>query len=179
MNKKISILLDAEVIIHFYKGDKLTFLGELFPNRLFILDNVLEELTSNKSSAVATSVENMMRFGLLRSMEFPKKDMKIFSEYATLLKKFGKGESACLAVCKFQNSIIASSNLADITAYCHTHLIAYITTMDILCIGLKQGKITESECDEFIKSVRSQGSRLPNKSIVEMFANFDQSKLLY
>jgi len=74
--------------------------------------------------------------------------------------------------------MIASSNLADITAYCSTFSIAYITTIDRLFIGLKQEKITETECDEFIKSVRSQGSKLPNKSIVEMLASFDQIKLL-
>jgi len=65
MTKKISILFDADVIIHFYKVDRLKFLGQLFLGRLFILDNVLEELTSNKPSGVVTSVKNMMRFGLL------------------------------------------------------------------------------------------------------------------
>lgn len=57
-SKTAYILLDAEVIIHFYKADRLSLLQELYKGRLLVLDFVLEELLRNKT--IAPYVENFL-----------------------------------------------------------------------------------------------------------------------
>jgi hypothetical protein len=91
----------------------------------------------------------------------------INKEYARLLRKFGEGESACMAVARFENKYIASSNLKDIKSYCVEHEIVYYTTMDILLEGLNQRILSEEECDQFIFDVKSKGSKLPCDSMLE------------
>jgi hypothetical protein len=177
-DRNVKILLDADVFIHFVKGGRISLLTELFPNRMVLLDRVQEELTKN--NLVSLEVTNMIRFGYLEVVAFPGKDMNVVSEYAKLIRTKGKGESACLAFCRHHPHIIASSNLLDIQSYCQTHSLAYITTMDILCIGLNKQAITETECNEFIQQVRSLNSKLPNKTITEYRDSmFDRLKNKY
>jgi hypothetical protein len=178
-DKRVKILLDADVLIHFVKGGRMSLLTELFPNRMVLLDRVEEELVKH-NNLVNTEVTNMIRFGYLDVIAFPSRDMKVVSEYAQLIKTKGKGESACLAFCRHHPHIIASSNLLDIQSYCQTHALAYLTTMDILCIGLERKAITEAEANAFIQKVRAAGSKLPNVTIVQYRdSRFDRTKYLY
>lgn len=73
----------------------------------------------------------------------------------------GDAESACLAVVRNTNDILASSKLRDIASYCKMHSIDYPTTMDFLCEALKKGILSEVECDAFIAKVKAAGSKLP------------------
>jgi hypothetical protein len=83
-------------------------------------------------------------------------------EYAKLLQSKGKGESACLAYCRFNYNIIGSSNLQDIALYCKEHGITYLTTLDFLYFAMKQNILTENEANQFIQEVRAKDSKLPN-----------------
>src|SRR5688572_14471512 len=148
-SKTVYILLDADVIIHFYKADRLSVLQELYKGRLLILDFVLEELLRNRS--ISPYVENFLRFNVIQEYKFPTQDLEILKEYASLSKTRGKGESACMAVCRFQHNILASSNIRDIKPYCEEHGIAYLTTMDILAIAHTKSLMSLKECDDSIK----------------------------
>ncbi len=99
-------------------------------------------------------------------MPFPK-ELNIIKEYALLKKSFGDGESACMAVAKFQKEYIASSNLKDIKAYCEVNSIVYMTTMDILLEALEKGIMSEIECNKFIIDVKAKGSKLPVNTMAE------------
>lgn len=158
-SKTVYILLDADVIIHFYKADRLSVLQELYKGRLLVLDLVLEELMRNKT--IAPHVENFLRFKVIQEYRFPSEDEEILKEYALLSRTKGKGESACMAVCRYQNNILASSNLKDIKPYCEQYGIAYLTTMDILAIAQKKGLMSLEECDDSIKAILSKQSKLP------------------
>lgn len=172
------ILLDADVIIHFYKADRLSVLQELYRGRLLVLDFVLEELLRNKT--IAPHVENFLRFKVIEEYKFPSQDEQILKEYASLSKTKGKGESACMAVCRFQNNILASSNLRDIKPYCEQYGIAYLTTMDILAIAHKKGHMSLKECDESIKAILSKQSKLPYDNLSEFLAkDFKMEKCQY
>ncbi len=94
-------------------------------------------------------------------MSFPHANMDITKEYFTLIQKMGKGESACLAVARFSQDIVASSNIKDIKTYCQKYQIRYLTTMDFLCEAMKAGQLSKDECDLFISKVIAAGSRLP------------------
>ena len=156
------ILLDSDVIRHFINGNHLLTLTKIFPNRFAILDKVKTELCRSKSLSI--QVNNLITMSKVPLIPFPS-DREIIKEYAQLTKKFGEGESACMAVSKYQKQFIASSNLKDIKSYCEQNGITYITTMDILLEAIEKGVFSENQCNAFIRSVKDNGSMLPCDTI--------------
>lgn len=166
------ILIDADVVSHFVTAGKSLFLKDIFPyNRIYILDKVHRELQQWPSAKLLADVSVLFSRKIIRLMAFPDDNPEIVREYAwikTMLFK-GDGESACLAVARFNKSVLASSNLRDIKKYCEDHHIDYLTTMDFLCEALRVGVFSEEECDLFIQVVKAAGSKLP----VSRMAEFD------
>jgi predicted nucleic acid-binding protein len=157
------ILLDADVIIHFIKGERLGTLSSIFPNKLYLLDIVFEEVFKGK---LRHQVENLFTFKQVNELSFSNED-EILIEYARLKKTYDPGESACMAYCMFHKDVLASSNLKDIKRYCEENGIQYLTTMDFLVAALEKGIMDEKECDLFIYNVKSRGSKLPCETIRE------------
>lgn len=153
-----SILLDSDVVRHFINGGKILQLSAIYPKRFVMLDKVKNELCRSKS--IETIVVNFLSMTKVPVMPFPKQ-IEIIKEYALLTKQFGEGESACMAVAKHQKQYIASSNLKDISAFCKTNGITYLTTMDILLEAYNKKMFSKKECDEFIANVKTKGSILP------------------
>lgn len=167
--KDKKILLDSDVIRHFIKGSSLLDLPRIFPDRLLMLKNVKDELCRSKS--LQPIVTNFISFCNIEEIDFPHDDARIVKAYAELIKEGrGEGESSIMAVARFLDRIVASSNLKDIKDYCCQHKIEYLTTMDVLVIALKNEIYTEAECDYFIYNVKSKGSKLPVDSMQEYFA---------
>lgn len=162
---KPKILLDSDVIRHFLKGSRIFDLPKIYPDRLVLLDIIKSELC--RSRQLQTPVNNFLSMCKIEQLPFPTRNMEIMREYASLVKRFGVGESACMAFARYESHYIASSNLKDISAYCEQHGIVYLTTMDILAEGLNKGILTEEDCDAFIKRVKEKGSKLPVDSIRE------------
>lgn len=157
------ILLDADVIIHFIKGGHIGVLHTIFPNKLYLLDLVFDEVFKG---ALRTQVENLFQYKMIFDLTFSN-DMPILKEYARLKKTYGSGESACMAYCKFHQDVLASSNLKDIKHYCEENGIQYLTTMDFLAEAYQRGILSEAESDLFIYNVKLQGSKLPCNTIKE------------
>lgn len=155
--EKVKIVLDADVIIHFSKGGLLSLLPQIFPEYEYIvLDKVYDELSSVRSQLdnQITYLKNIKKVDFAPTIE-------ILREYAILKTRFGDGESACMAYCRYTSNIIGSSNLRDIKNYCSTHQITYLTTLDFLYYAWYRKKLTEKDCNAFINDVRAKGSRLP------------------
>ena len=110
------------------------------------------------------TLQKTEQFNLAQSVvpQFQKTEIK---EFARLNKTKGTGESACLAYCKFHNNVLASSNLKDTKEYCQIENITYLTTLDFLWYAKKNKVMTEKECNDFIQTVISKNSILPNISI--------------
>jgi predicted nucleic acid-binding protein len=163
--KKTKIVIDADVIIHFYKADYLSILHKIFPSYEYvILSIVLDEEIYGKTSDI---IKNHILLLKKINIEQWSPSGEMLREYALLLKTYGKGESACMAYCKFNHDIVASSNLKDIKNYCETNGITYLTTMDFLYEAFRKNILTENECNLFISSVIEKGSKLPNIKITE------------
>jgi hypothetical protein len=158
------ILLDADVISHFISGGQFGLLPVIFKNKKVLLDIVANELRASKK--FKPYIENVITSGFIKEINF-QGDKQVSFEYAQLIKTFGKGESACMAYCKFNKDILASSNLKDITKYCEDNNIAYLTTLDFLAEAIKYKQLTENECDDFIHNVKTAGSKLPVDSIAD------------
>ena len=158
---KTQIVLDADVVIHFAKGNRLSQLPSIFPDYEYVLlEKVYEELLD-----IRTQVDNQIYFMKnITLLPFnPRGEM--LREYAMLKSRFGKGESACMAYCLFTNNVIGSSNLRDIRAYCEEKKITYLTTMDFLWYAWRKHLLTANEVKTFINEVKSKGSILPEGDI--------------
>ena len=163
------ILLDADVISHFISGGQFGLLPTIFKNRKVLLDVVANELRASRK--FKTFIDNVIGTGFIREINF-QGNKQVIMEYARLIKTFGNGESACMAYCRFNKDILASSNLKDITIYCEENEITYLTTMDFLAQALNENQLTEQECNDFIRNVKAVGSKLPVHTIAEYLKNF-------
>ena len=149
-----SILIDSDVISHFISAGKLDILPLIFPdNKILLLDKVYCEIERFHKRKLL--IDKILASGSFTLLPFPEDTPEIKKEYVYIMKSLfkGDGESACMAVARFNNNIIASSNLKDIRQYCDLHSIDYLTTMDFLCSALTQKTFSLKECDEFISRV--------------------------
>lgn len=160
--QKTKILLDADVIIHFFKGGKLSMLPGILPEYQFVLLDVVKR-----------EIPLIMMLELDRLITVDKTVAEVqfgatpgeVKEYARLTSAdglvLGRGESACMVYCRYHKDVLASSNLKDVTDYCNEHNITYLTTVDLLFYAIQHSLITKEEALQFIKKVVSLGSRLP------------------
>jgi predicted nucleic acid-binding protein len=158
--ERVKIVLDADVIIHFSKGGYLSLLPQIFPDYEYVvLDKVYNELSS-----VATQLDNQICY-IKNITKIPfQPSGQMLREYAMLKSRFGDGESACMAYCKFTSNIIGSSNLRDIRNYCSENKITYLTTIDFLYFAWYKRLLSADDCHNFILEVKAKGSRLPDVS---------------
>lgn len=167
MKNKTKIVLDADVVIHFIKGECLSMLHEIFPNYQYIILDIVLEKELEKQRATKTILDNYLSFFDHIQVEKWNPNYEMTKEFSALSKRYGLGESATLAYCKYNHEVIASSNITEITTYCVEYDITYITTMDFIHRAYKTNKLTEVECDEFISKVKIAGSKLPVNKIRE------------
>lgn len=157
---KTKIVLDADVIIHFAKGGLLSLLPRIFPEYEYIvLDIVYKEV----KQPILNQLNNQIKFlQNIREVTFGD-TIEQKREFARLtdVMGLGRGESACMVFCRYNHDVIGSSNLRDIVAYCEKHEIVYLTTIDFLFYGIQRKVITKDQANEFITTVNSMGSRVP------------------
>lgn len=165
--KKVKIVLDADVLIHFSKAGCLSILPTILPE----FDHIILSTVYEETKSIKKQIDNQVNLlGTLSIEKFePKGAMKL--EYAKLRKLFGKGESACMAYCKFTNNVIGSSNIKDIKDYCTKQEISYLTTLDFLYYAFIRKIMTKKDCDKFIQDVISHGSKLPVINIMKYTPN--------
>lgn len=165
---KTKIILDADVIIHFYKGGCLTLLPKILPAYQYIvLSHVYQEIKGELKNQLSNQIHLLKNIQLV---EFaPKGDM--LREYSLLLRERGKGESACMVYCKYNHDVLGSSNLKDITDYCQTNDIVYLTTVDFLYFAIKRNLMSIDEAHAFVKQVQANDSQLPTVDFNTLVCN--------
>jgi hypothetical protein len=175
---KVKILIDADVLIHLFKAEKISILNMLFPGRLIMLDVVLNELRSNRT--INASLAGIFTFSGIEEVVFPTTSNKaLLFEFIQLKKQLGgAGESATLLYCKHNTHIIASSNTKDIVPYCTANGMSYLTTLDIFAIAIHRGLMTEAEVNAAIAQItQNSGSHLCCSSISQhITTHFDVLK---
>lgn len=156
------IVLDADVLIHFAKAGYLNVLPSILPEYEYIVLSVVYDEVRSIQQQIDRQIEFLKN---IRKVQFePTGEMR--REYAMLTSRFGRGESACMAYCRFTDDVIGSSNLKDIKDYCNSNDIKYLTTLDFLHYAYCRQILTKEQCDEFIKTVREKGSKLSLVDIV-------------
>lgn len=159
---RTKIVLDADVIIHFSKGGRLSLLPRILPEFQFlILDVVKREIPI---LLMAELDRLITKDKIIAEVQFGATAGER-REYATLTSisglALGKGESACMVYCLYHHDVLGSSNLRDVCNYCDARGITYLTTVDFLYYGIQRGLITKQEADDFIQQVIESGSKLP------------------
>lgn len=179
-NNKVLILIDADVLIHLFKAEKVSLLNELYPKRLRMLDIVLNELRNNQT--MRNHIDGVFRFSGIVEIPLPTTSQpELFREYLRLKSTIkGDGERATLVYCKYNKHIIASSNTKDIIPFSQQHSIAYVTTVDIFAIAIHKKLMTNAEVNACILKITQNGSYLKSSSIEHYLANdFDPIKYSY
>jgi len=163
-----TILVDADLVSHFITAGEAESIHLIFPNNpIHILDKVHAELQNWKSANVGFVISDLLKKKRIRLMDFPEDNEEIKKEYFWIkgMQFKGDGESACLAVARYNKNILASNNLRDTKNYCAMHKIDYLTTMDFLCAALATGVFDEARCDAFLQKVIAAGGKLPVKKM--------------
>jgi hypothetical protein len=162
--RKTKIILDADVIIHFSKGGYLNILPKIFSNYDFVvLDVTYTEIKGN----VRNQLDNQILY-LKNILLLPfNPNFEMQKEYANLIIKLGKGESASMIYCKYNKDVIGSSNLKDIVDYCKQYNITYLTTLDFLYYAIRKQIMTVEEANKFIEDVRYKDSKLPDQDMTK------------
>ena len=166
--EKVKIVLDADVLIHFSKAGRLSILPDIFSQYKYIILNVVYK----ELKTIQNQIDNQIYFLKNISIEDFTPSGKMLMESAMLTNTFGRGESACMAYCKYTNNVIGSSNLKDIKTYCIENKITFLTTLDFLYYAYTKNIMSEKECDEFIDEVISKGSKLPKIKITSYTPNY-------
>ena len=159
---KQAIILDADVLLHFSKGQTISLLKRIYPKyEKWILPAVRSEVRHGKS---VSDLDFAINNKVIKEIEFPEVGSETYLEYARLKRdnpKIGEGEAQCLAFVRYNTHVLASSNLRDIRTYCEAHKLTYLTTLDLLSEAMRSKLMTEEECDKFIENVLKQNSKLP------------------
>lgn len=157
--EKVKIVLDADVIIHFAKGEMLSLLPSFLPEYEFV---VLDIVKKEVMKPTLTQLENQMNYlKNIKEVTFGE-TAEEKKEFFRLAKTLGRGESACMVYCRYNHNVVGSSNLRDITDYCNQWKITYLTTLDFLYFGIKKEVITLQDAYKFIERVTAAGSILPS-----------------
>lgn len=164
---KLRIVLDADVLIHFAKAQRLCMLPEILPE----YDHIVLNVVYGEIKSIQRQLDNQIYFMKNISIEQFTPQNEMMLEYARLRKTFGKGESACMAYCKFTHNVVGSSNLKDIKDYCAQEGITYLTTLDFLYYAFQRNKMSEEDCRLFILDVQANGSILPMVNITSYLPN--------
>jgi len=168
MSKQVQIVIDANVIIHFIKGKALDSLHKIFPQYKFvIIDELLNKELRNLNST-RVYLDNFLHY-------FPQSitvikwspNYEMIKELGILTNKYGYGESLCMVYCKYNNDVVASSDVKDITDYCDRNGIQYITTLDFLWQAYSTKIMTEKQCNDFINEVNKGIKSLNVSKITE------------
>jgi len=167
--KPKTILLDCDVISHFIANAAINDLALIFePHQCVVLDYVYNEVAARPMRLAF--LQPLLNSGKIKKMDFPE-DIEINKEFARIKSKkplIGDGERACMAVAKFKQNVVASSNYRDIAPYCTEHHILYLGTLDILSVAVKKGLYDEKKCDQFITTALSYNKASFPKGITAM-----------
>ena len=68
INPDKQIVLDADVIIHFIKGDRLFYLPDFLSNKIIILDKVYEEIVFRRQQTI---IDKFLKFPTVEFIHFP------------------------------------------------------------------------------------------------------------
>src|SRR5687768_13208233 len=116
--KSKRILVDADVLSHFMASGNILLFPKIFSNKKVVLKIVADEI--RRHPKFKQYINQLIYMNTIEEMTLPN-NAAILKEFAWLKRTKGAGESACMAVARYADDIIASNNWRDIKEYCELH----------------------------------------------------------
>lgn len=173
------ILVDADVISHFIVTEHISELNHILePHQLYVVENVYREATRHPSDINRKKkVDEWIANSKTCMIKFPSRNQNIKREFYKLKHDnglLGDGECACMAMARFGQEVIASSNFRDVAPYCDANGIEYIGVMDILQIAINKKYWTVDQCNQFINvAILKNNARFPVNRIENYKTDID------
>jgi len=162
------IYVDADLISSFLWVGKQYSLVRLYPERIILPKQVLDELY--KVLQLKKSIEPLISQRQISTIDILV-DSAEYLFYKKLVyypepghKTIGKGEAAVIALAKFNNGIIGSNNLSDISQYITLYQLRSITTAEILVEMHGQENIKEKDIENIWQDMIRKRTYLPCKT---------------
>ncbi len=145
------IFFDTDCISSFLWVDRTDILLNLYPKRIILPEQVLDELSNPSVSHLSSKVNR-----LLSQNQIGTEKILVGTEESKLYymltrnpqigqKRIGRGEASAIALAKTRKGILASNNLKDIQYYIELYRLRNLTTPMILRNALLRRLIDENE----------------------------------
>ncbi len=176
------ILVDADVISHFIATGHIYELNEILsPHQLYVVENVYQEATYHPYDKTRKAkVDEWLSKSKACKIPFPKLNRNIMREFFKLKRDnelLGDGERACMAMARFGQEVIASSNFRDVAPYCDANEIEYIGVLDILQIAINKSHWTIDQCNQFmLDAIKVNNARFPVDNMEDYKTDKDLSE---
>lgn len=145
-----SIFFDNDCLSAFLWVRKENLLVNLYPGQVVIPKQVYDELSVPRVAHLKARVDVLLNHKQASIVEIDV-GTELYDLYYQLTVNpdaghviIGKGEAASIVLAKFNEGIIASNNLRDISSYIEEFGLKHVTTGDILTKAFNKGYITET-----------------------------------
>ncbi|HRR45079.1 MAG TPA: hypothetical protein P5224_11130 [Mesotoga sp.] len=167
------IFFDTDCISSFLWVDRTDILLNLYPKRIILPEQVLDELSNPSVSHLSSKVNRLLSQNQVRKAEILL-GTEEFQLYHMLTKNpqsgqkhIGRGEASAIVLAKVRKGILVSNNLKDIQYYIQLFHLKNLTTPMILHAALLRKLIDESEGNAIWSQMISKRRRLPAETFTD------------
>jgi predicted nucleic acid-binding protein len=142
--KPLDVCADACVLINLAIVGRLDLLGKIRHMVFHVRQEVVNEITSDEQRQ---QIERVVASGALKVARMESiEELQAFAEHT---ERFGKGESACLAIATCRNWVVATDETKDkrLSRQISAKGIHIINTPGILLKAIRQGVLTVDDAD--------------------------------
>jgi predicted nucleic acid-binding protein len=175
-----SLFFDNDCLSAFLWVGNENLLVKLYPGRVFIPKQVYDELSAPGVAHLKAKVDSLLNGNQVSLAEI-EVGTDIYALYYKLAVEpdaghliIGKGEASCIALAKYNNGILASNNLRDISSYISEFGLKHMTTGDILVEALNKGYITETQGNTLWASMLSKRRKLGEKTFSDFLKSINR-----
>jgi len=178
-----SLFFDNDCLSAFLWVRNENLLVKMYPGRVVIPKQVYNELSAPGVSHLKARVDALLADNQVFLAEINVGTEEYDLYYQLTVEPdvghviIGKGEASCIALTKFNNGILASNNLKDVSLYIKKFGLKHITTGDIMAEAFNRGYISETEGNELWAAMLSKRRKLGASSFTEYLkSNEPESK---
>lgn len=165
---------DTDCISTFLHIGRQDILVSLYNTRIHVPSFVYKELM-HAPHIIISNFEEMKAFGniIIDEITYGTEEAKLYTyltKSAANNKRIGDGEAATIALAKYNNGVLASNNMKDISYYIDKYDLKHITTADILEKAVNDRIISIEDADSIWKEIMKNGDYMPDNSL-SMYIN--------
>lgn len=131
LENKLPLVLDSTVLLNFIKINKIDILVKLYGGSMVIPQQVKLEVIID--SNVGPVIENLIKDKIIEEYIIDYKSTgREIKDYCYLSKRFGQGESACIAIAKNWKGTVVSDDMTATCCYCTRNRISLKGSLGII-----------------------------------------------